>query len=73
MDFLPIAKDTILKKVEDRVRTAARTYVGRWIADDLLAVCRRAGPDLADLWDTPEARAKVGRERGRGRALVETL
>ena len=41
--------------------------------DDVLAACRRARPDLADLWDTPEARTKVEAEWRRGRALVENL
>lgn len=41
--------------------------------NELLAACRRARPDLADLWETPEARAKVDAEWERGRALVEKL
>jgi len=104
--LLPIARDAVLRKVEERVRKLDRAYVVRWIAGDLwivdalaqkygrearawrdmvletfdaitpeeiLAACRRARPDLADLWDTPEARAKVEREWARGRALVEHL
>jgi len=104
--LLPIARDALLRKVEDRVRRLDRAYVVRWVAGDLwivdalaqkygreakawrgtvlatfdavspeevLAACRRARPDLADLWDTPEARAKVGEEWRRGRALVEAL
>ncbi len=39
--------------------------------DELLAACRTARPDLADLLDTPEARAKMAAERERGRALVQ--
>jgi len=42
-------------------------------ADELLAACRNARPDLSDLWDTPEARAKVEEELRRARALVENL
>ncbi len=41
--------------------------------DELLAACRAARPDLADLWDTPQAREKIRREWERGRAIVETL
>ena len=41
--------------------------------DELLAACRNARPDLSDLWDTPEARAKVEEELRRARALVENL
>ena len=40
---------------------------------ELLAACRNARPDLADLWDTPEARAKIEEELRRARALVEKL
>lgn len=107
MDLLvPLAKESVLRKVEDRVRRLDRTYVVRWVAgdmwivdslamkygrearamkatvletfdaitpDDLLAACRRARPDLADLWGTPEARTKIEAEWRRGRALVEKL
>ena len=107
MDLLQgLAKDAVLRKVEDRVRKLDRAYVVRWIAgnlwisDDLtrkyarnlkawrgtvletldaltpaelLEACRRARPDLADLWDTPEATAKVAEEWRRGRAFVEKL
>jgi len=104
--LLPLARDAILRKLEDRVRRLDRTYVVRWIAgdlwivddlarkyardlraykgtaletfdaltpEDLLAACRRARPDLADVWDTPEARAKVEAEWRRGRAFVAGL
>lgn len=104
--LLPLAKEAVLRKVEDRVRRLDRTYVVRWIAgdmwivdalalrygrearalkgmvletfevitaDDILAACRRVRPDLADIWETPEARAKVEAEVRRGRALVEKL
>ena len=40
---------------------------------ELLAACRQARPDLADLWDTQAARAKIEAERERGRAIVERL
>ena len=40
---------------------------------ELLAACRKARPDLSDLWDTPEAVAKIEEELRRARALVEAL
>ena len=41
--------------------------------EEVLAACRSARPDLADLWDTPEAREKIAEEIQRGRTLVEKL
>lgn len=31
-------------------------------ADELLRICRRTRPDLADLWDAPAARERLERE-----------
>jgi hypothetical protein len=41
--------------------------------EELLAACREARPDLADVWDTPGARTKMTAERERGRAWLERL
>ena len=104
--LLSLAKEAVLRKVEDRVRKLDRSYVQKWVTgdlwiadtiarkyerdvhawrnvvrdtlatitpEDLLAACRNARPDLADLWGTAEARTKMQAEWERGRAWVERL
>jgi len=68
--------DAIARKYERDVR-AWRDIVRETLAtitpDDLLAACRTARPDLADLWGTTQARTKMHAEWERGRAWVEKL
>jgi len=68
--------DAIARKYERDVR-AWRDIVRETLAtitpDDLLAACRTARPDLADLWGTAQARTKMQAEWERGRAWVEKL
>ena len=41
--------------------------------DDMLSICRTTRPDLEDLWASPEARAKLGKEIERAIAAVRDL
>lgn len=41
--------------------------------DEVLEICRTTRPDLDDLWKTPEARAKLGKEIERAIAAVRDL
>ncbi len=68
--------DDLARKYERDVKAWRGTVVDTLRAIDpaeLLAACRRARPDLSDLWDTPEAEAKVAAELARARALVEGM
>jgi len=68
--------DTIARKYERDVhawREIVRETLGAITPDELLAACRNARPDLADLWDTDGARTKMHAEWERGRAWVEKL
>jgi len=68
--------DTIARTYERDVRAwreIVRETLGAITPDELLATCRNARPDLADLWDTDGARTKMRAEWERGRAWVERL
>jgi hypothetical protein len=41
--------------------------------DEMLSICRTTRPDLDDLWKTPEARAKLGKEIERAVTAVREL
>lgn len=42
-------------------------------AEEMLAVCRRARPDLGDLWSSPAAEERLRMERERSIEFVESL
>lgn len=68
--------DSIARKYERDVRAwrdTVRVTLDAITPEELLAACRDARPDLADLWDTPQARTKMQAEWERGRAWVESL
>lgn len=68
--------DAIARKYERDVRAwrdTVRETLDAITPEDLLAACREARPDLTDLWDTAQAKAKMQAEWERGRAWVETL
>jgi len=67
---------TIARKYERDVhawRNVVRDTLATITPEDLLAACRNARPDLADVWGTAEARTKMQAEWERGRAWVERL
>lgn len=68
--------DTLRRKYERELRAWKGTVLETLASitpEEMLAACREARPDLSDLWDTPEAKAKIEAEWVRGRAHVEAL
>lgn len=68
--------DAIARNYERDVRAwreTVRQTLNTITPEELLATCRAARPDLADLWDSAPARTKMQAEWERGRAWVEKL